>query len=37
MKILSRYVFREILTSSLLAVSLATFIIFPAGAWQETA
>ena len=28
MKILSRYVFREILTSSLLATSLATFVIF---------
>src|SRR6202161_3040190 len=28
MKILSRYVFREILTSSLLATALATFVIF---------
>lgn len=28
MRILSRYVFREILTSSLLATSLATFVIF---------
>lgn len=31
MKILSRYVFREILTSSLLATALATFIIFLQG------
>ena len=28
MKILSRYVFREILTSSVLATALATFVIF---------
>src|SRR3984957_3820399 len=31
MKILSRYVFREILTSSLLATALATFVIFLQG------
>ncbi len=31
MKILSRYVFREILTSSILATALATFIIFLQG------
>src|SRR5579872_3922257 len=31
MKILTRYVFREILTSSLLATALATFVIFLKG------
>src|SRR5580693_6864777 len=31
MKILSRYVFREILTSSVLATALATFVIFLKG------
>jgi len=31
MKILSRYVFREILTSSFLATALATFVIFLQG------
>ena len=31
MKILSRYVFREILTSSVLATALATFVIFLQG------
>src|SRR5579872_156188 len=31
MKILSRYVFREILASSLLATALATFVIFLQG------
>ncbi len=36
MRILSRYVFREVLSSSLLAVAVATFIVFLQGPGKDT-